>query len=395
MSSVLRILSFILAAIWFPCVAMAHPAIRCVAVMYVDSQGRGSVTVRFDALCFALNEEPSKASDTALWQLVDAPASTVDELFQGAAGRLERHVIVRADGKQVPTSLKHFPEGSQMESWKRDVRGPGERPRLPWMAEALLTFQILPGAESIDIQFPEVLGDVLLTYEMLESEPTGISLRAGTASPMLSLRFTPAQDAQTSQRSSGFLSFVRMGITHIIPEGLDHMLFILGLYLASPRPKSLLIFVSAFTLAHSVTLALTAGGFIDPAPRIVEPLIALSIAVVAIENLFLPVKDMATAGERKRQPQPGFFRAAIVFAFGLVHGMGFASAFQSLELPTRQLLTALVGFNVGVEIGQICVLAGAFALLGWASKRVWYRRVIVVPGSLAIACVGVYWACTR
>ena len=88
-------------------------------------------------------------------------------------------------------------------------------------------------------------------------------------------------------------------------------------------------------------------------------------------------------------------RAGIVFVFGLVHGLGFASAFKEMELPRSVLVPALVGFNVGVEVGQLLVLSCAFVLIGWAGRKSWYRSVVVVPGSVVIACVGLYWAVTR
>src|SRR5207342_280783 len=113
--------------------------------------------------------------------------------------------------------------------------------------------------------------------------------------------------------------------------------------------------------AHSITLGLSIFGLIAVPPSIVEPLIAVSIAYVAIENLFL------------RELRP--WRIALVFAFGLLHGMGFAGALKELGLPPSEFLTALLTFNVGVEAGQLAVIGTAFLLIGWYSAdRVWYRR---------------------
>ena len=111
-------------------------------------------------------------------------------------------------------------------------------------------------------------------------------------------------------------------------------------------------------------------------------MIAISIAYVAIENIFL--------SELKS------WRIALVFAFGLLHGLGFAGALKELALPRSEFLTALVTFNVGVEIGQLTVIAAAFLLVGWhCSHRTWYRRQIVVPASGLIACTAVYWTIER
>jgi hydrogenase/urease accessory protein HupE len=167
-----------------------------------------------------------------------------------------------------------------------------------------------------------------------------------------------------------------------VPYGVDHMLFVLGLYLLSRRARWVLWQVSAFTIAHSITLGLSMYGILTVSPRIVEPMIALSIAYVAIENIFV--------SELKA------WRVALVFAFGLLHGLGFAGALTELGLPRSEFLTALMTFNVGVEAGQLAVIVAAFVLVGWWwGHRVWYRQRIVVPASMAIACTAVYWTIAR
>ena len=176
--------------------------------------------------------------------------------------------------------------------------------------------------------------------------------------------------------------YVVLGFTHILPHGLDHMLFVLGLYLLSGRPRSVLLQISAFTVAHSITLGLSMYGVLRLPSAIVEPLIAVSIAYVAIENL--------VSSELKSS------RLALVFAFGLLHGLGFAGALQELGLPRAEFLTALLSFNVGVECGQLTVVGAAFLAVGWyCSKQTWYRVRVVAPASMAIACVAVYWTVER
>ncbi len=140
--------------------------------------------------------------------------------------------------------------------------------------------------------------------------------------------------------------------------------------------------VSAFTLAHSLTLGLTLMGLVSLSPSIVEPLNALSIVYVAIEYL-------VTSELRP-------WRVALVFAFGLLHGMGFAGMLEELGLPRSEFLAALVSFNVGIEAGQLTIVATASLLvLHWSRNPIRYRRLIVVPGSLLIALIGVYWTGER
>ena len=173
-----------------------------------------------------------------------------------------------------------------------------------------------------------------------------------------------------------------LGFTHIVPHGLDHMLFVLGIYLLSGRARSVLLQVSAFTVAHSITLGLSMYGLVSVSPRIVEPMIALSIAYVAIENIFL--------SELKS------WRVALVFAFGLLHGMGFAGALKELGLPRSEFVTALLTFNVGVEAGQLAVIGDGVSARRMALRQSpWYRSRIVVPASMLIACTAVYWTIER
>jgi hypothetical protein len=139
--------------------------------------------------------------------------------------------------------------------------------------------------------------------------------------------------------------------------------------------------VTAFTIAHSITLGLSMYGLVSLPPRIVEPLIALSIAYVAIENLVT------------RELKP--WRVALVFMFGLLHGLGFAGVLRELGLPRDEFLTALLTFNLGVEGGQLTVIAGAMMLTAAFVNKDWYRQRVVVPASLAIAAVGIYWTMAR
>ena len=175
--------------------------------------------------------------------------------------------------------------------------------------------------------------------------------------------------------------YLALGYTHILPKGLDHILFVIGLFLLRAKLRPVLVQVTTFTVAHSMTLGLSLYGLVSLTSRIVEPLIALSIVYVAIENL------------RTERLTP--WRVALVFMFGLLHGMGFAGVLTGLQLPRADFAVALVGFNLGVEAGQLTVIAGAALVVGWWRHHAWYHRRVVVPASLAIAAVGLYWTVTR
>lgn len=200
----------------------------------------------------------------------------------------------------------------------------------------------------------------------------------------------PLPRAGVAQVSAGdaFLRNMVVGFEHIIPAGLDHILFVLGLFFYSLAWRPLLWQVTAFTLAHTVTLALATLGVVtipDGAMWIVETVIAASIVYVAIENIF-------SGGKRTI----GWDRVAVVFGFGLLHGLGFASVFSEAGMAPATLVASLVAFNIGVEIGQLTVIAIAFLLVGaWFGAKSWYRPAFAVPGSLLIAAVGLYWVLNR
>jgi len=176
--------------------------------------------------------------------------------------------------------------------------------------------------------------------------------------------------------------YIKLGTKHIIPDGVDHILFITGLCLVNTKWKAVIWQATAFTVAHSITLALSMNNIITAPAEIVEPLIALSIAFIAIENILLT------------EVKP--WRVLLIFGFGLVHGLGFASALNETGLPRNQFYASIVAFNAGVELGQIAVIAAVFLLLILPfGEKPWYRKFIVYPVSLGIACIALYWTVER
>jgi hypothetical protein len=178
-----------------------------------------------------------------------------------------------------------------------------------------------------------------------------------------------------------FVSYLKQGFEHILPEGLDHILFVLGLFLLCRAWGPILIQVTTFTVAHTITLALATLGYVSVDPKIVEPIIAASIAIVALENIF--------------RPTYGRFRILLVFTFGLIHGLGFAQRLIDERIPSGSLISALLGFNVGVELGQLAVIGLAVAATFWLKDDEKYRRWVVIPVSALIALAGLIWAYQR
>lgn len=251
----------------------------------------------------------------------------------------------------------------------------------PERIELRLLGGIPPGSRSFNWSHALALG----TYPLVlhnEGDESSIWrwLEGGATSPPFELKAGLAPPPPS--RGEIVRRYFALGFTHILPHGTDHILFVLGLFFLSRRWKPILLQVTSFTIAHTITLALTIYGLVSLPPSVVEPLIALSIVYVAVENLFT------------RELRP--WRVALVFAFGLLHGMGFAGVLSELGLPRSEFLPALVSFNAGVEAGQVAVIAVAFLLVGLPLRnRPWYHRGVVVPASCLIAAVGLYWSVQR
>lgn len=176
--------------------------------------------------------------------------------------------------------------------------------------------------------------------------------------------------------------FIKIGFTHILPKGMDHILFVVGIFLLSTRLKPILSQVTAFTVAHTLTLGLGTLGYVNLPSAIVEPLIAASIVYVAVENILRPTLSP--------------WRPMVVFCFGLLHGLGFAGILKEFGIPEGDFLAGLLSFNVGVELGQLTIIAICYLLVGiWFGNKPWYRRRIVIPGSLVIAAIGAFWFVQR
>lgn len=249
-------------------------------------------------------------------------------------------------------------------------------PGLPRASHLVLTGRVPAGSDTLILAWPFGAGDLVLRQQGVEDPFTGY-VAGGIQTPPIPLKGGAVQTGWQA-----FAEYVPVGFDHILPKGLDHILFVLGLFFLSTHWRPLMWQVSAFTLAHTVTLALGALGWVSIPGSIVEPLIAASIVYVAVEDI--------VSGRLSR------WRPVVIFGFGLLHGLGFASVLGEFGLPEAQFVPALLGFNVGVEIGQLTVIALAFLAVGlWFARKSWYRARIAVPASTVIALIGSYWFVER
>jgi hypothetical protein len=357
--------------------ALAHPAVSAVAIIKVDPAGRVSITLTHDALAFALNEQPLRIDDEAMYALLRGPREDLAAALADAKDRLASGMRLTASGAPVPFTLTAWPTPESVDRWKSENPAGRLPVKLEFTAEATLPH----GAADLSIQFPPALAEVILMLDRPGVEPLTIPLAPGEPSPAVPPFPSTASPQPPTAAPSTAARFLRLGFTHIIPQGPDHALFVLGLFLLVPRLRTVAWQITAFTVAHTLTLTLTSLHIIGVPSSVVEPAIAASIAFVGVENLLVT------------RVHP--WRIAVAFVFGLVHGMGVATSFKEAGFPPGQLVPSLAAFTVGVEGGHIAVLLAAFAALGWTRGKPWYRSRVAVPLSLAIAAVALVWLFLR
>ena len=227
------------------------------------------------------------------------------------------------------------------------------------------------------------LGPLIVRQAMKDSPSDGDTLYAVYLSPGERSDAINLTGATQISVTDTIYRYLHSGFVHIIPLGVDHILFVLGLFLFSLSGRVLIYQISLFTLAHTLTLALSSLGIVRISAQIVEPLIALSIAYVAIETIW-------AKGRFHWQ------RGLLIIGFGLLHGMGFASVLADFGLPDGQFIPALVSFNIGVEIGQLAIVAPLYILMRWQRPPArFYRVIIQIPASVVIASIGLYWTAER
>ncbi|MEQ6247992.1 HupE/UreJ family protein [Sulfitobacter sp. HNIBRBA3233] len=364
--------------------ARAHEVVPTIADLTAEDGGVAlSLQINIEAFLAGVDLDAVEDTDNAPQaQDYDAlRALPADEIARRAPGLLDDWnalPLVAIDGTPVP-----------LESISIDI--PSDVPEeLPRIAAWQLLGQA-PQGSTLSVTWPDGGGALVLRQQGVEEPFTGL-IGGGETSAGIALA---GGNAQTGWQA--FASYIPVGFDHILPQGLDHILFVLGLFFLSTHLRPLVWQVSAFTLAHTVTLALGALGLVNVPASIVEPLIAASIVYVAIENIFFHRLNT--------------WRPIIVFGFGLLHGLGFASVLGEFGLPEDQFIPALLGFNVGVEVGQLTVIAMAFVLIWLAVAGARRARLegpeemvteypvmfrgVSMTGSVLIAIIAAYWVVER
>lgn len=318
-------------------VARAHEIIPMVGDMEIGDQ----LTLRLEGAV-----EPLLAGQdlTGLTRTEEADNPDLEALQRLPAAALEKRVQEIAPG--LLASLKLSADGVALVPVLTAVEaGPMIDPELPRMTRLDVTAALPADVQSVHIEWPAGYGELVLRQTGVEHPYNGL-LIGGMQADL-------AKDGQVPMTAwQALLHYIPVGIDHIVPLGLDHILFVLGLFFFATNWRLLLLQVTAFTLAHTITLALAALRIFSLPADIVEPLIAASITFVALENIW---------GRHDTK-----LRLAVIFGFGLLHGMGFASVLRDFGVAEGQLVPSLIGFNVGVELGQLIVIAAALLVTGSA-----------------------------
>lgn len=332
------------------------------------------LTLRFDlnleALMVGVGSEHQDTDDSPLANQYDRlrglPASSVEQEAQSFATALAEQFQF-TDQQNNPLELSLTVAQLQVI----------ENSDLSLPRESLISYtaNFEQPLQSLRISWPEGLGDLIFRVSRDDEIKAALWVEAGASSDPVIL------DSEEPQ-SQSLTDYLWIGFEHILPLGVDHILFVIGIYLLNQAWRPLLWQISAFTLAHTLTLALASLGILELSASIVEPLIALSIVYVAVENLF--------------HHNLSRWRVLLVFGFGLLHGLGFAGVLAEIGLSSDQFILSLIAFNLGVELGQLAVITLMFLLLGfWFGQSRYWERWVRIPLSLIIAVTGAVWFIQR
>ncbi len=350
----------------------AHPLILPKAMVEIEGPSLRMV-ITYDVAALVM-QAGRHLDDLLAEELRTMPEPDVSARLEDVLTVLRAGLHFECDGHAIkPTSIE-LPTAEQLQATTPAGTGP--------MNTLIRIAAELPAeARRLAITLPADLGPMELIVRASDMPLFHQPLPEGQKSFPVPLRADVIDNTPQPSWFKTAVHYLFLGFEHIVPKGLDHILFVLGLFLLTPGWRPLLWQVTAFTLAHSITLALAMFQVVALSPDIVEPLIALSIVLIAVENIVTSTL------------QP--WRPAVVFGFGLLHGLGFAGVLSELGLPPGQLILPLVTFNIGVELGQLAVILVAFLLVGHWQTKPWYRQRIVIPASLAIAAVALYWTWER
>lgn len=358
---------FIVNVFLLPVISSAHSEWPSKTSLYSESKGTFRVEIETNLEDLLINIKQKYADDNELLftenyeKLRNLDSNRLKRIFLSVSDKFLSSIDVRFDRKSAKLSVRtiNIIDNLNIKEARKSI--------------LILEVKAPSNAMSMEWSWDESFGsNVIRTMDIDGKAFRSVWFRKSPSSPPLNLAGMPGKNFV-----SRFLAYLEIGFSHIIPQGFDHILFVLGIFLLSTNWKIMLTQVTCFTIAHSISLALSIFEILILPERIVEPLIALSIVYVGIENIFTSKLTL--------------LRPLLIFLFGLLHGLGFAGILVRVGIPEGYFLESLLAFNLGIEAGQIFVLGVAyFVLYFYFHKRSYYHNYVVIPGSLTISLIGLW-----
>ncbi len=347
-------------------VAKAHEIRPAIADLFLENgEFRLEIQLNLEAIIAEIGSEARNTTESPNADYYDQLRAMTPNDLDAALDRavFSSNIKVLLDGKPAQAAIVsvEIPEIGDIEL-RRDSR--------------IVVSGALGNSEILQLGWAAENGEIIIRLMDKENNFNAYLTNGGVSDPI------STKGATVIGFWANLVNYIFVGFDHIIPLGIDHILFVVGLFLLSTRLKPLVWQISAFTAAHTVTLALGVLGILTIPAGIVEPLIAASIVYVCVENIFMSKLSR--------------WRPLLIFGFGLLHGQGFAGALTEFGLTQDNIASGLIGFNLGVELGQITVILICFLAVGfWFSRRPWYRQYVTIPASVVIALIGSYWVVER
>ena len=328
--------------------------------------------IRLNAELILSNIDASKITNTdssSLSKIYDKfrvlESKNLEQIFQNSWDEISSNIDIKINNETKQINLIKI----QVENIKN----------LEISRDTNVYFRVLldNNSEQFTFRWVKNYGPIILrenNNDKSENELVTEYLQSGSESNQISFK-----ENNFSNTFNSFSKFFVLGIQHIIPKGLDHILFIFGLFLFSLSLKKLITQITIFTIAHSITLVFVSLSLMRINPQIVEPIIALSIVYVGLENIFKNyIKE--------------YLRYVIILIFGLLHGLGFALVLSDIGYRSNDLFINLISFNIGIEVAQISIVLILYLLITINfAKNKNYRTFFQIPSSMLISSIGLYW----
>jgi hydrogenase/urease accessory protein HupE len=348
-----------------PVISSAHSEWPSKTSLYSEYRGTFRVEIETNLEDLLINIKQKYADDNELIfsenyeKLRNLDSNRLKKILLSVSDKFLNSIDIRFDRKSAKLSIRsiNIIDNLNIKEARKSI--------------LILEVKAPSNAMSIEWSWDESFGNnVIRTMDIDGKAFRSVWFRKSPSSPPLNLAGMPGKNF-----ASRFLAYLEIGFSHIITKGFDHIIFVLGIFLLSTNWKIMLAQVTCFTIAHTITLVLSIFGLLALPDRVIEPLIALSIVYVGIENI--------VTEELKK------WRPILVFLFGLLHGLGFAGVLINIGIPEGYFLESLVAFNLGIEAGQILVVGLAyFILFRFFNKKSAYRKYVVIPGSITISTIG-------